>query len=178
MKYFEIMLDKDSYRFAPQIINWYERINVRLINWECYHLLPDRKVLPISPSPNTIFTDIVTSPFLLVSPVVKDVIRMYGDDVVFKEIVLSDSSNKIYCQYYLPIMEIRDNVRLSYLKAEGKNGITDGDASRWEKLGNIFWLKDKSAKKTIINLDIAESLLRRNVKGIKLREIIICEENR
>ncbi len=178
MKYFEITLDRDSYRSAPQIINWYERINVRLINWECYHLLPDRKILPISPSPDTIFTDIVTSPFLLVSPVVKDVIRMYGDDVVFKEIILSDSSNKIYCQYYLPIMEIRHNVRLSYVRAGGENKIEGGNASRQDKLGNIFWLKDKGAKQTIINLDMAESLLRRNVKGIKLREIIICEENR
>ena len=83
MKYFELTLDRDTYKTAPKLINWYRVQDVRLIKWESYHKLQKRQIYNIEPSSETIFTDIVSFPFLLVSTMVKDVIEMYGDEVIF-----------------------------------------------------------------------------------------------
>ena len=88
MKYFELTLDRDTYKTAPKLINWYRVQDVRLIKWESYHKLQKRQIYNIEPSSETIFTDIVSFPFLLVSTMVKDVIEMYGDEVIFREIIL------------------------------------------------------------------------------------------
>ena len=111
MKYFDISVN-DSYRTSPQITNWYEEIKVRLINWETYQKLPRRKVLMITSSPNTIFTDIISFPFILVSPMIKEVIRLYRDEVIFREIILLDIKNKLEKQYYLPVMEESSDIEL------------------------------------------------------------------
>lgn len=177
MKYFEITHDKDSYRSAPQIINWYELINVRLINWESYHLLPNRKILPIAPSPETIFTDIVTFPFLLVSSKVKNIIRMYGDVVVFKEIILSDSVNKLHQRYFLPIMEENKKFRLDLGRTDRESN-RNTSVSKWIGSRNIFCIRCNGLRHIIINLDMAESLFLRNVTGIKIQEIIISGEDK
>lgn len=115
MKYFELTLDRDTYKTAPKLINWYRVQDVRLIKWESYHKLQKRQIYNIEPSSETIFTDIVSFPFLLVSTMVKDVIEMYGDEVIFREIILMDSQNEIEQVYYLPVMRENLETELSYM---------------------------------------------------------------
>lgn len=174
MKYFDISVN-DSYRTSPQITNWYEEIKVRLINWETYHKLPRRKVLMITSSPNTIFTDIISFPFLLVSPMIKEVIRLYRDEVVFKEIMLLDIKNKLEKQYYLPVMEESSDIELINLKGRETIVTEKIKTPAWVEGRNIFWVKYKEKRHTIVSLDFAESILRRNAVGIGLQEVILSQ---
>lgn len=174
MKFFEISVD-DSCKTVPQIMNWYEEIKVRLISWETYHKLPKRKVLMITPSPATNFTDIVSFPFLLVSPMIKEVIRLYGDEVVFREIILLDIKNKLEKQYYLPVMEENCDIELINLQSKGYMITEKLEIPAWVEGRNIFWVKYKEKRHTIVSLDLAESLLRRNAAGIGLQEVILNE---
>ena len=82
MKYFKIQ-DSPELKYAPQIKNWYGSFDVRDIRIDRFYKLPKMQLFPIEPSENLIFTDIILFPFLLVSPLVYDVIQMYRERCFF-----------------------------------------------------------------------------------------------
>lgn len=177
MKYFELTLDRDTYKTAPKLINWYRVQDVRLIKWESYHKLQKRQIYNIEPSSETIFTDIVSFPFLLVSTMVKDVIEMYGDEVIFREIILMDSQNEIEQVYYLPVMRENLKTELSYMM-NNDNMDYHKNSPQWIAKKNIFWVSQKGERHTIISLDLAESLLHRGAIGLQLKEVrLITKDN-
>jgi len=174
MKYFELELDDVNYSDAPRLINWYGVQDVRLIKWENYHKWQQRLVYDVNPSEPIIFTDILSFPFLLVSPMIKNTIQLYGDKVVFKETILLSSEKEFEEVYYLPIMQESDQLHLSYVESWG-NRNQQGKLPEWMKDRNIFWVRQKGKRHTIINLDLAESLLRRKAIGLHLKEVLVSE---
>lgn len=170
MKYFELKLDNTNFIEAPDLINWYGIQDIRLIKWESYHKLQKRLVYKINPTENIIFTDIISFPFLLVSPMVRDTIKMYGDKVVFKEVILLSAEKGFEEVYYLPIMEESDQIKLLYVEKR-QNYIQKIKVPEWVGERTIFWVKKNEKRYTIINLDLAESLLRRNAVGLELKEV-------
>lgn len=178
MKYFELTLNRDIYKTAPKLINWYRVQDVRLIKWETYHKLQKRQIYNIEPSSETIFTDIVSFPFLLVSPMVKNVIKMYGDEVIFREIILMDSQNEIEQVYYLPVMRENLEIELSNIM-KNDNLNYHKNLPQWIVNKNIFWVSQKGERHTIISLDLAESLLHRGAIGLQLKEVrFITKDNK
>lgn len=172
MKYYELKLNSDVYTNAPQLINWYGIQDVRLIRWETYHKLQNRLVYNVGSTETITATDIISSPFLLVSSMVKDTINLYGDAVVFKEIILINDCNTFSELYYMPIMEENSEITMAYRKQSGHNKRYKNDLA-WIEERSIFWIKHKNSRATIINLDLAESLLRRNAVGLHLEEVIL-----
>lgn len=172
MKYFEMTLDNAVFPNAPRIINWYGVQDVELIKWETYHKLKNRQIYMIEPSEQRIFTDIITFPFLLVSDLMKDTIKMYPDEVVFKETILMDTEHQVEKSYYLPIMQENKEITLSY-RGESAPPVKDAKVPEWSRDKNIFWILDKQKRHTIISLDLAESLLRRNIIGMQLKEVYL-----
>lgn len=170
MKYFDLTLDSDIYKTAPRLIDWYGVQDVRLIKWESYHKLKKRQIYTIEPSLETIFTDIISVPFLLISQKVKDTIKMYGDEVVYKEVILLDKKNEWEQVYYLPIMEENCEIEMTYMERD-EDRLFHKDLPQWIDGRNIFWITQKGERHTVINLDLAESLLRRNVMGLDLKEV-------
>lgn len=69
MKYFEIQ-DSPELKYVPQLKNWYEKFDVRNIRINNFPKLPDMQLFTIESSKNTIFTDLILFPFLLVSPMI------------------------------------------------------------------------------------------------------------
>jgi len=170
MKYFELTLNSVIYKNAPSLINWYGIQDVRLIKWDSYHKLKNRNIYTIESSTETVFTDIISFPFLLVSSKVKDTIQMYGDKVVFKETILLDAKNQTDKVYYLPVMQENSKIKLAYAM-KTKNSVCNKNVPEWVNERNIFWISEKGKRHTIINLDLAESLLRRKAIGLQLKEV-------
>lgn len=175
MKYFDLALDSGIYKTAPRLVNWYGVQDVRLIKWETYHKLQNRQIYNIEPSQETVFTDIVSIPFLLVSQMVKDTIKMYGDRVVFKETILVDSKNQREQVYYLPIMEENPDIGMADITGDKKRDYKD--IPQWVNERNIFWIRQRGEQHTIISLDLAESLLRRNAVGLALKEVRLAAKS-
>lgn len=174
MKYYELKLDDTNFIEAPDLIDWYGIQDVRLIKWETFHKLKNRLVYRIKPAGNIIFTDIISFPFLLVSPMVRAVIEMYGDKVVFKEVILISAEKEVEEVYYLPIMEESNQINMLYVKKE-QNYIKQTKIPEWVGERNIFWVKKNEKRHTIVNLDLAESLLRRNAVGLELKEVFLSQ---
>ena len=78
MKYFEIQ-DTPELKYAPRLKGWCGKFDVRNIKLDTFPRLPEKQIFFIEPSENTIFTDIILFPFLLISSKVVEVIRMYKD---------------------------------------------------------------------------------------------------
>jgi len=80
--------------------------------------------------------------------------------------------------YYLPVFDETNQIQIHYKEFEDGKLITkqteEKQALSLNK--NIFWIRDSLTRHTIISLDFAESLLRREATGIELREVILTKK--
>lgn len=175
MKYFKLQNSPDL-KYGPQLKNWYGKFDVRNISLDKYPKLPEQELFLLEPSNKLIFTDIILFPFLLVSPMIHEVIKMYRDTCYFRQIILLDQDQKKSEVYYLPVLRevsgiqflgktYEENTQVPYVEQHLKDPLIINN--------NIFWIKDSTKRHTIISLDIAESLLRRNVRGLGIQEVLL-----
>ena len=163
MKYFEIQ-EAPELKYAPQLENWYGKFDVRDIKLEGFPRLPDRQLFTIKPSDRTIFTDIIQFPFLLLSLKVTEVIKMYRERCFCRDVILLDQISGKSELYQLPVFDETDKLSIRERQDGAKNETVELDK-------HIFWVRDSLKRHTVISLDLAESLLRREVTGLGLKEI-------
>lgn len=172
MKYF--LIQRDSvYSSIPNIKN----IPTNLISTmdlrdKKYSKFPNVSTLPIYESENLEFIDIISSPFLLVTDTCYRVIKMYQPYISSKKIVLSNQThNKMY---HLPIIP-----RICCLTENSKIS-ADGSSIHYceleyEKIKHhgLFYIGDITENAIVFRLDVLESMLKRGVKGLVIKEIDI-----
>lgn len=172
MKYFEIQ-DSPELKYAPQLKDWYGKFDVRDIKLDTFPKLPKSQLFMIEPSKNTVFTDIILFPFLLVSPMVHEVITMYRERCFFRNVILLDQLNKESKMYYMPVLDETSDIRLQ--RVEYKNGVCISNIHTAAKKivdleKNLFWVRDTKKRHIILSLDMAESLIRRGITGLGICE--------
>ena len=171
MKYF--LLNSDPiYDTMPYIMTLPKLFDVKDIMIGKSQNLPDVSIAKIHENINTLFIDIVSSPFLLLSKKCMKVITMYEPNIISKQVVLLDSKNKKMQTYHLPILPkiqcLTRNSRFNLDKSLIEYGELDLD-----KIGShsIFHIADVKNRYTIIRLDILESMLKRGARGFSITEI-------
>ncbi|MCI8789505.1 MAG: hypothetical protein HFH92_10415 [Lachnospiraceae bacterium] len=173
MKYFLIQEDKRITR-RPYLINVYEKMDVRDVCEENAYKLPHRELIFVKGG--TIFTDIISDPFLLVSEKIKKVIIMYEPRTPMKELILLDRERAAAETYYLPIFQEVDCLgkRTEYNQA---CTVLKKIVLRHDKVRNmsIFRIAGTTGHYIIGNLDIVESILKRGCLGINLTEVEIVD---
>ena len=167
MKYFLISKDK-NFTTAPDIINWYKDITFR--NEKNLHKLKNRTVFNIKPEKNIIWTDIISIPNFFVSQKIKDIIEKYDKKIKFKQVILLDKENANAEVYYLPLLDFIECLSNESIVARNtiKKCILKKDAIK-DKV--IFRIGDVNKRYIVVRLDLIESILRRDTRGIKLEEI-------
>lgn len=173
MKYFEIE-DAPELKHAPKIQNWYGTFDVRNIKLETYPRLPKRQLFIVEPSESMIFTDFVLYPFLLVTPKVMKVISMYKEVCFYRDVILLNQLKRESQLYYLPVFNETNELQVidKVYAEEMKEPILKAEEREKVNVSSqIFWVNDSKRRHTIISLDLAESLLRRNVFGLGLKEV-------
>lgn len=171
MKYFLLQEDK---RIAqrPYLMNVHEKIDVRDICTERAYRLPRRELVFVKSG--AIFTDIISTPFFLISEKIRGVIIMYEPKMIMKELVLLDKANASAETYYIPIFQEVDclgegteyNPALTILKKI----VLEKEKIRGR---TIFKIAGVKGNYIIGNLDIVESILKRGYFGINLTEVEI-----
>lgn len=154
-KYF--ILENDEKNVMPRVINWYEQINPRYLCMEKYSRLPKRVILDMKLGRNFVYTDFITTPFLMVSKEAWQVISTYSD-MPFICAVLFDVEGEGQALYYIPVLP-----RVKSLEKEdiGKHV--------------LFKLDNTMENKIYIRIDLAESLLERDSIGICLKKAFVLE---
>ena len=163
MKYFEIQNAPEA-KYAPKLEQWYGKFDVRDIGINTFPKLPKRQLFTIEPSERTILTDFILFPFLLLSHKVTEVIKMYHEVCFCRDIILLDQVSGISELYYLPVFSETDKLLVREKRDAGSGKEVDVDK-------HIFWVRDSMKRHTIISLDLAESLFRREVTGLGVSEI-------
>lgn len=167
MKYFLIRTEDGNQ--TPRLKDWFGAINLEKIN-----LMPEWTIFEIYEESFLLFPDILSSPYFLVSEKVKEIISLYSDQTMFKKVILLDKKNKKSKLYYLPILErihcLAKQSSLDKVKSKIFHGVIE---IKKTKNLPILQVDDVSTTYVAARLDLVESILRREPKGIKLEELII-----
>lgn len=128
-------------------------------------------VLHMKDTPHTAYTDMIESPFIMVSEALSKVIEMYEEETEFTNIILSSQVGKPSLDYKVALIN-----RIQCLHENSEfykdNSIKDLVLDK-NKIGErqIFKIKGISPHYVIVSMNIAESLLRRSLYGVRLEEI-------
>ncbi len=105
MRYFLLKQDPAYQAVAPAVLKWHHKIDVRRIQRMHAADFPEVQLLLIDGDGRIVFPDVIVFPFLLVSDMVRDVIRMYEPHTIFKKIVLLNRPGRQKALYYMPVLE-------------------------------------------------------------------------
>lgn len=172
MKYF--VLDVHKAYFTPQFTKWHGVLDLQSLREKERGSTLNYPIFQVSHHIQTVFTDILMHPCFMVSKKVMDTIKLYESSLHAHRIFLADSTIKKTCAYYIPILENldvltadsrvgRDKTTLEYIEIDDTK--TKGKA--------IFQIENNGKIYVFVHLELVESLLRREVIGIDLREIDI-----
>lgn len=171
MDYFLLKQD-ERYTNIPRLKDIFNTIDVRKINLLNSHKIDDIVVFYIKADKQTNFLDILDNQLFLISEEIGKILKKYDEDIIFKTIPLIDKVNKKQKNYYLPIFEeieaLSEKAEFNLNRSVVKKIILDKEKIQDKK---IFKIKEVFKPLIVIRLDVAESLLRRNYKGISLERL-------
>lgn len=152
MRYF-IMRQNTFFSERFRLNEWQEKINPKWLCFQDFYKTPRRCILTASIGENVPFPDIVIAPFLLLSNLMMDVVKLYGEPVYKRDVIIISEHNQQSKQYYLTMLE------------------TAGQGRILLEESNLFCMDIKNQKEIVVSQDFAESILRRGAVGIDLEEI-------
>ena len=152
VRYF-IMRQNTFFSERFRLNEWQEKINPKWLCFQDFYKTPRRCILTASIGENVPFPDIVIAPFLLLSNLMMDVVKLYGEPVYKRDVIIISEHNQQSKQYYLTMLE-----------TAGKGRILLEES-------NLFCMDIKNQKEIVVSQDFAESILRRGAVGIDLEDI-------
>ena len=166
----------ERYDGDPHILGWSQKFDTRYINTENAHKLPKRDLLFVKPYTEIKFPDVLSRSLFMVTNKVFDVIKLYEPTVYSKQVILLDGEHSKSETYHLPILKYLDCLHSDTVWKPGTKHFNRLVLDK-AKLGNTAIFRPMGASHTIaiIRLDVAESILRRDAKGIGLVPVEIKE---
>ena len=170
MKYFILEQGKE-YNRNPQIKGWYGKLDMHFLK-QVRAGLKDKMIFEVEVTEFTLFPDILEKPVFMVSANMRDVINKYEKQVFFREVFFMDSEGNKGYTYYIPFLPRVDcfinTSSFSKNKRKMETGVID-----IEKLWNrhIVEVEEINGRYIVVSLDLAESILRKGLIGIGLREV-------
>jgi len=158
-----------NYVSAPQILNGFDEIQKRDLTLRKHENIKKQVLLYVKSHEEKVFADILTSPFFLMSEKMHRIAKKYEPTMVSKQVALVDKDNQAAELYYLPILPRIDCISPQSELNNGKTKFITPVIDPHRTLHkHIFWLKGFNSDLPVITLDLAESFLRRDLKGIDL----------
>ncbi|AQS10947.1 hypothetical protein CLOBY_30960 [Clostridium saccharobutylicum] len=171
MDYFLLKQDEE-YTNVPRLMDVFNTVDVRNINLLKAHKIDDVVIFNVKCDDETEFLDILDRNLFLISKEMKKIIEKYDSEILFKTTPLIDLPHERQENYYMPIFEevecLSENAELNLNKTVVKKIILDKEKIKGKK---IFKIKESSKSLVIVRLDVAESLLRREFKGMCLERL-------
>lgn len=157
---------------VPKILNWTEKMDYHAVVHKEIWKLPERTLLYIEPNTDTIFPDIINSPFLLVSDKMWEVMKKYRVHAEGKEVVLLDTINGHIGIYYMPHLKEYDCLSDKTVFNNDGSVIQKVvlDSRKLDKLPPVFRIAGVAKDYVIGRMDFVESILRRDAVGLKISE--------
>ena len=172
MRYFVLEVDEDF--VAPRLKGWFGRLDTKNFDVGQYDPAPGRMVFHVESHMQTVFTDVILHPRLMVSKRAMHVIKHYEPFVQFVRILLVDRERKDSKAYYIPDLEtvdvLTENSRFNLDKSVIHHLEVDADKIRDKTLIQVA---NVNRTCILIHSNVVESLLRRGMIGIGLQQVDI-----
>lgn len=170
MKYFWLFMDKRNQ--IPYGINVNRALDIRYANRENAYKIPDCCVVDMKTPREVFFPNILTEPILMVCRKVAGVIEMYEPDTAFKTIYLLEYGSGIHRTYFMPFLEEVECLSEKTVRSRGGTELMQ-IVLRPEAVADkaVFRIQGFTHPYLIGRMDFVESILRRDVRGIRLREV-------
>lgn len=128
-------------------------------------------VLYLSPDGGGAAWDLIQSPVNMASAMLRHVLDMYEDGLIFKKVSLihkEKDQELLYHQFLMDEIEALSDRVERYPDQTEKKILLDTD-----KIGEhkVFLLADSRMKDPIVHIDVVESILRRSPTGIVFQEV-------
>lgn len=159
MKYYIIETNKKNP--LPDIRSIYSEINVKYLSPRYEYKLQDYYVFEMKTAEETLMPDIFTDPFFMVKREIYKVVMMYVPEMKVKYISFVDYERGMYETYVAPVLDVIEQKKLGQI-----------DIS--EKV--LFCISDIFSRYIVMRLDLLESILRRDILGLKVREFLNAGE--
>ncbi|RKI80455.1 hypothetical protein D7V83_14170 [bacterium 0.1xD8-71] len=172
MKFF--LTETNTRNRLPYGINANRAVDVRYANRKNSYRIPNCCVVDMKTPSEVFFTDIITEPFLMVSREVAEVIEMYTPETIFKTIYLLETESEINATYFMPFVEEVECLSEQTKRSRGGTELLD-IVLRQDAVAEkpIFRVAGFTHVYLIVRLDAIESMLRRGIRGIKLKELSV-----
>lgn len=173
MKYFLLVMD-ESCSHVPQLKNTAKDLLDAIENEKAFMKLSEHMVIPVTTVEQTVWSDILRSPVFLISKKILEIVRLYDDTCLSKEVIFLDKNNaktKVYC-----VARFEQTKGTMICVESGGKEIVKIELEPNKKINkwtNIFQVEFKKKIYTVVNLDLAESILRRNLEGVGLKEVVV-----
>lgn len=120
---------------------------------------------------DSIYPDVVDAPIFLVSDSLKKLLSAYDSEVIYRRVALNQVKERIQKKYWLLLAEKLDCLDES--SEQYSNGWDKRIVLNRERIGQrrVFKVKGIHTPRVFVNLEVSESILRRNFEGIILRPV-------
>lgn len=172
MRYFKIYADEQNPQ--PRFLNWYSQIKPGRQDKQIYEDLAGRNYFKVELAGENQFMDILCHPCFMVSREFANVIRLYCPEIRFKYALLFDEVNKRTASRQIPDLPEIDCLDAKSELSRDRSEIITGILTE-ERIGMhpIFRLAGVKGRFVIASLEFVESVCRREVMGMKIREFIV-----
>jgi hypothetical protein len=169
MEYFRMKQDP-AYLHAPVIPDVIKQIDRRDTMPDEAHSIDEATIFQLSGKEQHDFLDLLDRQLFMVSEPLKEIMQLYVPELNFKTVVLTKPAQMQV--YYLPIFTQVDCLSDQSSMTPDKSGVKPL-VLRHEPIKRCPLFCVKHARETIIiaRLDVAESILRRKFRGVKLQRV-------
>lgn len=175
MEYFRLQQDPEYYH-APVIPEVLRKIDWRYVTPQEAHRIQDITIFSLANDEEPDFLDLLDRQLFLVSSNLKRTIELYEPTLNYKTVMLVNPHKKLQQTYYLPIFPPVDCLAQVQNMTSDNRKATPLVLNKAALAGKcIFKVKHDHEKIIIARLDAAESILRRNMRGIKMYRVDVEE---
>ena len=117
---------------------------------------------------DSIYPDVVDAPVFMVSDALKKLLYAYDPEVWYRRVTLNQANGEIQKKYWLLLLDCLDACSEKY-----SNGWDKRIVLNRERIGRrrVFKVKGILTPKVFVNLEVSESILRREFQGVALRPV-------
>ena len=171
MEYFRLKQDIE-YQDAPVIPEVLQQIDSRYVTPQESHRIEDVTIFKLSGKEKPDFLDLLDRQLFLVSSLLKITMGLYEPTLHYKTVILVNAAKQLQQTYHLPIFPPVDCLSEKSIMTPDKRSVKQLVLNK-TALGGKYIFKVKHDYETIIiaRLDAAESILRRDMRGIKMYRV-------
>lgn len=167
--YFEMEQDKrirNRFRFRD-----IESATRREFEPEEFGQIQDISVLFTLGNRDSIYPDVIDAPVFMVSDTLKKLLSAYDSEVLYRRVAMNQTKERIQKKYWLLLTEKIDCLDKS--SEQHANGWDKRIVLNRKQIGQrrVFKVNGIRTPRIFVNLEVSESILRREFEGIILRPV-------